>query len=369
VLIDAFTVIDLKKFQDRILTSTKEVTDTQKIVWGSFDSNRTEFMATILGSSAIQPILNNLNFKVTNRSIISSLYLHHYKHPNVKIPGDLTFINDPVSIPEWPNTLDNIDCPECVVAIGHVFQDSEVREIKNKLNIQTILPCNVRSDLKPFSKETTSKLRPRIAVVTSSFLYDRCMFNAAHPSAKNKREYAEKFGYAFISRSAEFAQQGYRDRRAVWGKIDALEKILPYYEWVLWLDMDAIFVNRSLSVENFLEMCEKKVGGKSAFEEINIIVDRPVGDRMLNAGVLLFKNSIWTKNFIRRGVQPRYDLAYAGSLEQQAIRDAIRRPAWKQSVSIKNIYIYIYLFIHFFFYSNLLLDQILRFCNFKMIIQ
>jgi hypothetical protein len=329
-------MINLEKFQDKFLITETEM-DTQKIVWGSFDSNRTENMAAIIGSSAIKSILNNLHFKLNYTSILSSLYHYYYKHPNKKISGDLIFINDPMSITEWPNSLDNIDCLDCVVAIGHIYQDWEVRKIKNELNIPTKLPCNVRLDLKTYSKETTSKLRPNIAIVTSSYLYYDCMLEAAPISANNKREYAEKHGYAFISRSTEFAQQTYRNRRAVWGKIDAIEKILPYYEWLLFLDMDAIFVNRSLSVEHFLKMCEEKAGGKAAFEEINVIVARPVGDRMLNAGVLLFRNSVWTKNFLRRGVQPRYDLAFAASLEQQAIRDAIKRPSWKQNVSIKEI--------------------------------
>ena len=92
-------------------------------------------------------------------------------------------------------------------------------EVKNVLNISTTLPCNVRLDLEAYSKETTSKLRPSIAVITSSFLYkDNCMLEVAPLSANNKREYAEKYGYAFVARSIEFAHQIYRMRRSVWGK-------------------------------------------------------------------------------------------------------------------------------------------------------
>ncbi|GBB93376.1 hypothetical protein RclHR1_02160002 [Rhizophagus clarus] len=290
-------------------------------------------MAVIIGSLAVQSILNNLKFKLNNTSIISSLYLYHGKYPEKKIPDDLIFINDAINIIEWPNTVADIECVDCVFAIGHVYQDVEIKQIKNELGISITLPCNVRSNLNIYSKGKKSKSRPNIAVVTSSFLYkDNCMVEVGPLSANNKREYAEMHGYAFISRSVEFAQNAYRDRKLVWGKVDAIEKLLPYYEWIIWLDMDAIFVNKSLTVEHLLEMFEERVGGKEEFEKINMIVARPVGDRMINAGVFLIRNSDWAKDFLRRGIQARYDLSYADSLEQAAMRDAIRHPFWRKNV-------------------------------------
>ncbi|RIA98999.1 Glycosyltransferase Family 34 protein [Glomus cerebriforme] len=336
ILIDIFTMINLEKVQNKILSS---MDDTRKMVWGSFVSNRTENMAVIMGSSAIQPILNNLNLKLNYTSIISSLYFYNQNNPNEKILDDLIFINDPISILEWPNSIKGIDCIDCIFAIGHLYQDLEIRNIKNELNISTTLPCNARSDLKMYSKETTSKSRSNIAVLSSSFLYDdSCMVKAGLLSSKNKREYAEKYGYAFVPRSTEFIQQIYQKRRAVWGKIDAIEKVLPYYEWLLWIDMDAIFVNRSISIEKLLKDCEERAGGKKAFEKINLIIARPVGDKMINAGVFLVRNSDWARDFFRHGVQPRYDLSTGrNSLEQQAIRDSIKKPYWGPNVSIKKI--------------------------------
>ncbi|RIA95057.1 Glycosyltransferase Family 34 protein [Glomus cerebriforme] len=335
IIIDIFTMINLEKIQDKISSSkigNQMISDTRKIVWGSFNSNRTENMAVIIGSSAIKPILNNLDHKLNYTSLISSHYLYHNKHPNKKIPDDLIFINDPTSIIEWPNSIKSIFCVDCVVAIGHVYQDWEIRKIKNDLNISTTIPCNARLDLKMYSNET-SKLRPSIAVMTSSFLYkDNCMVEAAPLSAQNKREYAERHGYAFVPRSTEYAQQHYRKRKPVWGKVDAVEKVLPYYEWLLWIDMDAFVANRSLSVEHLFEMCEKRVGGKEAFKKINFIVAKPVGDNMINAGVFLIRNTDWSRDFLRSGVQSRYDRATTGMKEQQAIRDAIKQPQWKPNV-------------------------------------
>ncbi|CAB4435037.1 unnamed protein product [Rhizophagus irregularis] len=340
ILIDAFTMINLEKIQDKILSSKIEnrlISNTRKMVWGSFDSNRTENMAVILGSSAIRPILENSNYKMNYTSLISSLYLYYYNNPNNIIPGDLIFINDPISIIEWPNSISSISCVDCIVAMGHIYQEWEIRKIIKEFNISTTLPCIARYDLKMYSNETVNKLRPNIAVITSSFLYkDNCMLEAAPLSAKNKREYAERHGYAFVARSTEYDQQYYRKRKPVWGKVDAVEKVLAYYEWLIWLDMDAFFANRSFSIEQLLEKCEKRAGGKKEFEKINFIVARPTGDNMINAGVFLIRNSDWARDFLRNGVQSRYDRANTGMREQQAMRDAIQLPNWKPNVLYLN---------------------------------
>ena len=97
--------------------------------------------------------------------------------------------------------------------------------------------------------------------------------------------------------------------------------------------MDAIFVNRSLSIERLLEMCEERVGGKEAFNKINFIVARPVGDDMINAGVFLIRNTKWAVDFIRVGIQARRDRAFGDMKEQQVMRDAIKRPNWRPNMS------------------------------------
>ncbi|CAI2166684.1 14469_t:CDS:10 [Funneliformis geosporum] len=337
VLTEVYTMINLEKLQKKISSSKiadQRISSTQKLVWGSFNSNITDRMAVIMGSSAVQTILDNSEYESTNdTSVITRFYHYHYNHKTKKIPNDLILANDQMGIIEWPNSINSIPCIDCAIAIGHIYQEWEFRKIKNELNISTINPCNVRSDLKRYSKGTMSKLRSKIVVATSSFLYhDNCMLEAASLSAQNKREYAEKHGYAFVPRSSEYAQQNYRRRREVWGKIDAVEKILPYYEWLIWLDMDAIFTNRNLSVEHLLEMCEERVGGKEAFDKINFIVARPVGDDMINAGVFLIRNTEWAVDFIREGIQARRDRAYRGMKEQQAMRDAIKQPKWQPNV-------------------------------------
>ncbi|RIA81655.1 hypothetical protein C1645_836636 [Glomus cerebriforme] len=56
---------------------------------------------------------------------------------------------------------------------------------------------------------------------------------------------------------------------------------------------------------------------------------------MINAGVFLIRNTDWAKDFIRRGLQTRYDFSSGrNSLKQQTIRDAIKHPDWKKNVFV-----------------------------------
>ncbi|RIA82264.1 hypothetical protein C1645_835641, partial [Glomus cerebriforme] len=136
VLIDIFTMINIEKIHIKISSSI----NSENLLWGSFNSNRTENMLAIIGSSAIRPILNNLQFKLNNTSILSSLYHYNQRYPNNNFRNDLIFINDPSNIIEWPNSIESIICINCIVAIGHIYQDLEMKNIKNKLNISTTLP-------------------------------------------------------------------------------------------------------------------------------------------------------------------------------------------------------------------------------------
>ncbi|RIA79136.1 hypothetical protein C1645_841440 [Glomus cerebriforme] len=47
------------------------------------------------------------------------------------------------------------------------------------------------------------------------------------------------------------------------------------------------------------------------YELINVNMQkaRPIDDRMINAGIFLIRNTDWAKDFIRRGLQTRYDFS------------------------------------------------------------
>ncbi|CAG8623460.1 8973_t:CDS:2, partial [Cetraspora pellucida] len=240
--------------------------------------------------------------------------------PNHTDESDLFFINDKVGLIEWPNAIEMVP-KETTIGVGHVYLESEKRNVFSHLSISKITACYPvphRSD------------KLSIAVVSSSFVYDNmCMFPVAYILAENKREYARRHGYSFVGRSEEFDQQAhYKHRRTVWGKIDSIEKILPHYDWVFWLDMDTVIANQSISVEWLFEKFTEMVGGKDNFSKINLVVARPKQDSTINAGVFMIRNSKWSQNFLR-ATQARKDLYHNRQMEQRAMWELLISPDYR----------------------------------------
>ncbi|CAJ0642086.1 12452_t:CDS:2 [Entrophospora sp. SA101] len=315
VIQDSLTLPNLIKLQKVLYSKTSlignnNIKDKRNLIWGSFRTNLTDNMFTVLGSNIIPKIL--------------------------EVPL--------ITIVEWPNSIDSISSGiDNVIAIGNIYQNWIMTDLLSGLSIEQIIPCKSRMNLKKTSTtlnrynnvDLNKSSRPSIAIITSSYLYsDDCMNVAGILSADNKRVYANKHGYAFVARSTEYWQQTFRVRQKVWGKIDFVETILPYYEWVVWLDMDAIFVNRIFSIEQLFEKIKERMIGENDerdFNDINFIVARPAGDHMINAGVFLIRNTDWSFRFLR-AVQGRIDRAFSGSIEQAALKDTIKEHKWGNQV-------------------------------------
>ncbi|KAF9580898.1 hypothetical protein BGW38_002271 [Lunasporangiospora selenospora] len=219
----------------------------------------------------------------------------------------------------WKSDLDLVQATS--LAIGQVYQQEDWMPIVQKLALQPTSAC--APDL---------ERKKNIAVLTSSYNYvNMCMTDASLPAAENKRAYAKKKGYDFVARGAEFAQEedGLRGRQVVWGKIGAIQKTLPYYEWLFWMDMDAVIADSDVDLRAIIEEAEKQKGPEKG--EISLIVARPVRDKMLNAGVMLIKNTGWSRRFLDE-VQTRSDWFKRSSFEQAAIWEVMNEAKWSSQV-------------------------------------
>ncbi|CAG8448051.1 11830_t:CDS:2 [Ambispora gerdemannii] len=343
VVIDIHTLINFEKLQQMIsgsliIRGQQALTREQKdnLLWGSFSNLDADEMAVVIGSAAVDTIMDSL-FEISESPIAESInssnvltkayyYFSDQIHKaETTIPIHL--INDNSGIVEWPNAIESVS-PESTIFVGHIFQDGEFVELVSWLNVSKAFirspPPPIRSDESENKNGSLS-----IAIVTSSFVYkDMCMVDAVVPAADNKREYAEKHGYYFVPRSAEFAQQTLRHRKTVWGKVDAVEKTLPHYDWLFWVDMDAVIFNQEITIESLLENFTSIVGGPEAFSQKHFIVAKPIGDKMINAGVFLLRNSEWSRRFLRE-VQGRKDQYFGKFFEQRAMWDVINEDEWK----------------------------------------
>ncbi|GJJ75859.1 hypothetical protein EMPS_08217 [Entomortierella parvispora] len=229
----------------------------------------------------------------------------------------------------WNSDIIHLESSALVVAPVH--QSDDWFPISEKIGVKA-------------AKELTYTPNPdrthRVTVMTSSYIYaGMCMGAASLPVAKNKREYAARHGYDFVARAAEFAQEEFRGRREVWGKIGAIQKVLPHYEWVFWMDMDAVVVDMDKELKSLVQKAEMQraaLGGPLAKEEISLIVAKPTKDIMLNAGVMLIKNTDWSRKFFAEVQKRRYYYRLHPWYEQAAIWETMREPAWASGVHLFN---------------------------------
>lgn len=213
----------------------------------------------------------------------------------------------------WENSLESTNKEN--ILITNVYQDQDFIVLSQAYALEPVKMVTVLSGK---------------AVVTSSYIYDQCMEPSAARASLNKRDYADKYGYKFVARSREFAQQAMRvdQRRTVWGKIDVIQKVLPKVEWLFWLDMDAVIMNDDISIEDLMETLKTKYysGTANEFDQnIDFIIVRPGTDKMINAGVFLIKNTKWSFEFLNEIQQQVSWYRQGPSYEQGAMWDIMRK--------------------------------------------
>ena len=222
----------------------------------------------------------------------------------------------------WNNNVESV--PELTISVANLYQDNDFNSVAKTLSLGPAGLC------KPLEKAS-------IAVVTSSYIYpDSCMEPSASLAAENKRKYALAHNYAFVARSTEFSQQELRTetRRPVWGKIDVVQKVLPKYDWIFWMDMDAVILNPDFTVQGILDTFrEKHNDGARAFEKnIDLVIAKPTKDKMINAGVFFMRNTEWAQKFLNAVQDSKNWYNKGPSYEQGAMWDLIQQPGFKEHV-------------------------------------
>ncbi|KAI7847572.1 galactosyl transferase GMA12/MNN10 family-domain-containing protein [Circinella umbellata] len=365
-------------------------TDTPtNLVWGNFAGTESDKHAFIVGSAAVKLAMEKqydiTQFDVNGPHLLTNMY-HYFESVGADVESAVDATLEPEAAAEeqerviplfiredgsegthrfirWENNVESVHAEDSVVT--QIYQDAEFADLARWTYLKPSPVCYPRksafkdgqppldpldddqessdaitSDENDFpnANNATSSMTahangPSIALMTSSFIYpDNCMEPSATLSAINKRKFAIRHGHSFVARSAEFAQQ--RGRKTVWGKIDAIEKVLPKYDWIFWMDMDAVIMNQERSLFDLLDdLRDRYPDGKEAFDEnVNMIASRPRSDPMFNAGVFFMRNSPWSMEFLRE-VQAFESWYNKGSAyEQGAMADIIEDPKYKEHV-------------------------------------
>lgn len=109
----------------------------------------------------------------------------------------------------------------------------------------------------------------------------------------NHHQYANKHDYSYIKEIVYNDQ--YPEWHPTWIKIDSLRKFLPLFDYVVWIDSDAVFVNQEIKIEEFI------------LDGVDLVlpkleVDRNTGNVWTNTttGFMILKNSDWSNNILTK---------------------------------------------------------------------
>jgi hypothetical protein len=139
-----------------------------------------------------------------------------------------------------------------------------------------------------FINQVINKMK--ILIVMS---YDKNIEDYASLSSKINKNYCIKNGYSIcIEKEANKLIEN-KDVHITWNKIRLLEILLheyrDVYDWIFYIDSDAIFNNHDIRLENIIEK----------YEKYNLIMasDKPMGGKLINSGTILVKNCDWSRKF------------------------------------------------------------------------
>lgn len=107
----------------------------------------------------------------------------------------------------------------------------------------------------------------------------------------NHHEYSNKHGYSYIKEIVK--NDDYLNWHPTWIKIDVLKKYLPLYDYVVWIDADAVFVNQEIKIEDMIT------------DNVDLVIPKLEVDRVsgnmwthTTTGFMVWKNSEWSHNIL-----------------------------------------------------------------------
>lgn len=119
--------------------------------------------------------------------------------------------------------------------------------------------------------------------------YGNCDFGKL--SSVNHLQYSQKHNYSYLSKIVD--ENNYSDRHLTWVKIDILRKKLPFYDYVVWIDADAIFMDMDVKIEDFLK------------DDPNLVLPKMEMDKnsgnvwtSCSTGFMVWKNCEWSENIL-----------------------------------------------------------------------
>jgi len=159
--------------------------------------------------------------------------------------------------------------------------------------IITLLEYNKIYENYKYSIYTINKITPEIHInknanITFVYLYTPNIYLYAKHSILNIYSYAKKYNYGFIVYNDVFNKKV----SPCWNKIPAILENLSRYKYLIWVDADIIINNFDIKIESFIE--------DESSINLYICYDINLHKECINSGVMIIKNTEWSKNLFTR---------------------------------------------------------------------
>mmetsp|Transcript_26268 Transcript_26268/g.83967 ORF Transcript_26268/g.83967 Transcript_26268/m.83967 type:complete len:381 (-) Transcript_26268:265-1407(-) len=167
-----------------------------------------------------------------------------------------------------------------LVALALVAADSRVHMMRRMTSI-SILPSTGEGGQEPEDPL-------EIAIITLGDCrknWGRNFQGINEATIDNKATYAARHGYRLIDASKLISKK----RPTSWSKVIAVRRALKDFDWVMWMDADAIFTNPTVRIEDILPPRP---------EDVDLVITKDWNG--YNAGVWLMRNSTWGAEFLDR---------------------------------------------------------------------
>jgi len=127
----------------------------------------------------------------------------------------------------------------------------------------------------------------------------RCLASLTQPVLKS---YCRKHGYCLLSEERTANPK----LTPFWLKIEAVGDYLADFDWLAWVDVDCLVMDRDVKLDSFLD------------EQHDLVITCDLHG--FNSGVMLFRNCSWVKEFLKLVLQQsKFYVDYYYNSEQTAM--------------------------------------------------
>lgn len=132
--------------------------------------------------------------------------------------------------------------------------------------------------------------------------YDQYYKELSYLTLPNIIKYSNKHNLDFYKSEHNFL----KDEYIGWNKFLVIQRILPLYDWVFYIDVDCLIVNSNKKVEDIIDDNYSIIIGE------NYTPDDWYKDSktILEVGTMLFKNTKMTFDILNETSKPPYDLSH-----------------------------------------------------------